>query len=662
MLICPQCQFENPIKNKFCQSCGTSLVDRPCNHCGVSIPLEVEICNICGANNQIILKAIVTQAETKEVELTPAGVAAASKMKGLEVENLSDLFSAEPLETNESIEISRDDNYLNQQQRYYILESVTAQNTELSGMVLAVSEYRVVDKQIFQKTSLANFREQQKDLLATLEANKSYLDNEYYWNLIGIPIYALPYLILESYIPVIPKLYDTWQQEDRGAIVIDDRSSWQSLIELWSQAEVPLLQVLWSLDEMAKLWTPLSAIGCGISLSIASNLRVDEDRTFCLQQIYLDANEAAYSLAKLATDWQQWFAQSGREPYEPLDRLLDRVISGEIQDIEVFRSQLHQIDPESGLEPKLQHLGEATSIIIEDLDLFEDHEELIYDGDLEDRETTILAMQLSSLVSASATDIGSARDHNEDFFGVKTIKIEQANTEEKHLNVKGLYIVCDGMGGHEAGEVASAMAVNTLQEYFHKYWLDELPVREVIETGILQANQKLYQTNLGNSSSGSGRMGTTLVMTIIQDTKFAIAHVGDSRIYRVTRKRGLEKLTQDHEVGQREINRGVEPEIAYGRPDAYQLTQALGPRDNNYVRPEIQFLEVEEDCLLLLCSDGLSDNDLLEEHYQTYLTPLISSSTNLEEGLSQLMTFANEYNGHDNITAILLRIKLKPEL
>ena len=120
-------------------------------------------------------------------------------------------------------------------------------------------------------------------------------------------------------------------------------------------------------------------------------------------------------------------------------------------------------------------------------------------------------------------------------------------------------------------------------------------------------------------------------------------------------------MTLDHEVGQRDINRGVEPEIAYNRPDAYQLTQALGPRESNYVRPEIQFMEITEDCLLLLCSDGLSDNWLVEQNWEEYLEPLISSSANLQNGLFKLIEFANEHNGHDNITAILVRIKLKPD-
>jgi protein phosphatase len=149
-------------------------------------------------------------------------------------------------------------------------------------------------------------------------------------------------------------------------------------------------------------------------------------------------------------------------------------------------------------------------------------------------------------------------------------------------------------------------------------------------------------------------------MLLMQNTKLAVAHLGDSRLYRLTPKGGLEQMTVDHEVGQREIAKGLSPSVAYARPDAYQLTQALGPRDADFVHPDINFFEIHEDCLLLLVSDGLSDHDLLETNWQTHLTPLLSSSTNLESGLSDLVDLANEYNGHDNITAILIRVKVSP--
>ncbi len=157
-------------------------------------------------------------------------------------------------------------------------------------------------------------------------------------------------------------------------------------------------------------------------------------------------------------------------------------------------------------------------------------------------------------------------------------------------------------------------------------------------------------------------MGTTLVMLLIQDTQAAVAHVGDSRLYRLTRKGGLEQITVDHEVGQREISRGVEPSVAYTRPDAYQLTQALGPRDEHSISADVQFLDIAEDTLFILASDGLSDNDLLETRYSTHLLPLLSSGANLETGVRDLIDLANDYNGHDNITIVLIRAKVRPNL
>jgi protein phosphatase len=128
----------------------------------------------------------------------------------------------------------------------------------------------------------------------------------------------------------------------------------------------------------------------------------------------------------------------------------------------------------------------------------------------------------------------------------------------------------------------------------------------------------------------------------------------------LTRKAGLQQLTVDHEVGQREIGKGVSPSIAYSRPDAYQLTQALGPRDEYAVIPDIDFLEIHEDTVLLLVSDGLSDNNLLENNCQSHLESLLSSNVNLEQGVSNLIDLANQYNGHDNITAIAVRVKVRP--
>jgi protein phosphatase len=211
------------------------------------------------------------------------------------------------------------------------------------------------------------------------------------------------------------------------------------------------------------------------------------------------------------------------------------------------------------------------------------------------------------------------------------------------------------MGGHDNGEVASQLAVDTLQRYFPEHWHDELPSETTIIDGIIAANNAIYAINQEDASFGSARMGTTLVMALIHDTKVAIAHLGDSRVYRLEREGLLEQLTVDHEVGQREIKRGIEPEIAYSRPDAYQLTQALGPRGESFLEPDIQFFDLIDDTLFVLASDGLTDNQLLEIHWQTNLLPLLEPSTSLEDGVQDLIDLANEYNGHDNITAIVVR-------
>jgi protein phosphatase len=92
------------------------------------------------------------------------------------------------------------------------------------------------------------------------------------------------------------------------------------------------------------------------------------------------------------------------------------------------------------------------------------------------------------------------------------------------------------------------------------------------------------------------------------------------------------------------------------------LTQALGTHDSQYVQPDIRFLEIEEDTLLLLCSDGISDNDLLEANWESKLLPLLSSSQDIDRGLRKLMEFSNEYNGHDNLTGVLIRLKVRPQI
>ncbi|MGB5636232.1 MAG: serine/threonine phosphatase [Waterburya sp.] len=687
MLICPQCEFENPDENKFCQSCGVSLTHKVCCECQENIPIEAKTCSLCGAANHTVLWAIISQKKNIEEpdakpELAKVTSDAGNNQAQLKIENLSDLFANSQRKTNLPLKIQSDttDTY----NRYTLKHDssseslIESKHRDLENIFL---QGKVIDQYPLQKSYLATLQKQQMDLFAELrqDLDSSYLSVTQYWNLVGLPTHALPYLILERYTPIVPKIYDAWQEQDQGVVLLPDRSQWKLVTELWSQQELPLLQIVWFLDEMAKLWEPLQQISCAQSLLINDNLRLDEDQTFCLQQLYMDLDDSP-TLKDLAQTWQLCLAESGLADLSQLNQLLDKMIAEEITLIEQLRLELHNLSlDESQVEsfnvdninPISMNTSPSESEITDSLSNFvvsesesffdETEEDMMYASELEEQATAMIPMQLRDITDACCTDIGRLRDHNEDFFGVNTSIEKTENNNENNLSVRGLYIVCDGMGGHAAGEVASAMAVESLQKYFQTHWQSELPDHNTIESGVLLANEALYQTNINNSRSGSGRMGTTLVMALLQDTQLAIAHVGDSRIYRISRKQGLEQLTLDHEVGQREINRGVEPEIAYGRPDAYQLTQALGPRESNYVRSEIQFIEITEDCLLLLCSDGLSDNGLIEQHWSEYLEPLISSGADLQDGLFKLIDLANEHNGHDNITAILLRIKLKPD-
>lgn len=459
----------------------------------------------------------------------------------------------------------------------------------------------------------------------------------------NIPQTALPYLKLDRFEPslssidaAIPQIYDAWCENDSEIILVENRRSYPLLSDLLKDCDLPQSQVLYWLNEMVQLWERLQPLGVARSLLVPDNLRLDEDDNFCLQQLHYDDLEARSSLDRLGLVWQNLFARSQTTLPESIVLIIDRLINKELESAAEVRSLL-----QNAVE----------------IDSKPDRNEVC-----SDEPTNILPMKLVNLVDVGLTDVGRQRESNEDFFGIYSAIEKHQDPKQQKIRAKGLYILCDGMGGHEAGEVASAMAVDILQDYFQRHWSENLPDRETIRQGIHLANEKIHQENLNNSSSGKQRMGTTLAMLLIFNTKVAIASVGDSRIYSLTSRSGLKQLTNDHHVANREIKRGLEPEIAYALPNAYQLTQALGPRDNNFVEPAIDFFKIHEDCLFLLCSDGLSDEQILENNWQTYLQPLLESEQNLDSGIRDLIDFANLENGKDNITAIAIKLDLGPDL
>jgi protein phosphatase len=622
MLICPQCQFENPNSNKFCQNCGASLTSKVCLECKTNVPLNEERCQHCGAETGMVWQAIISTNEA-------AATLEASKQVLESTSNILDSAVSAGA-------------YLDQEQRYKLLEPLPPLKEPA-----AIAQVRVLDCKPLQLTPL----EVNADSVMGME----------------IPALAKTYLVLQPQLhEALPAIHDAWQQGKTQVVLIAVRSNYPELIQLWQDHKTTQLQILHWLYEMTQLWETLEPFNCRQSLLELSNLRVDEDGVLGLQRLYTEPNaDKSLTLQDLGIVWQRLFQESQRTQFGSIVELLSDFQSGNIQQIDNLRSRLqvianelqaNSVTPNLESEPAPEVVATPQQSVTPILEMDEAQDITKID----DMPTLVLLRQLTSLEDAGCTDVGRQRNHNEDFFGIETAinKLEFPNN--RVIQARGVYILCDGMGGHAGGEVASNLAVKTLQQYFQTNWQYNtlLPTEDTICEAVLLANQAIYDMNQQDERSGVGRMGTTLVMVLLQNTQVAVAHVGDSRLYRLSSKRGLEQVTVDHEVGQREILRGIEPEIAYGRPDAYQLTQALGPRDKNFIKPDVQFLELNEDTLLLLASDGLSDNDLIERHWHTHLEPLLSSEASMERGVNDLIDLANQYNGHDNITAVALRVRV----
>lgn len=500
----------------------------------------------------------------------------------------------------------------------------------------------------------------------------------------SVPPEAYPYLALQTdYFPSVPELHHAWQTPYRTLLLIEDRSIWLSLAAGWAAIHDPLQHLQW-LFETTLLWEALEPWQGQATLLTPQRLALNENNLLCLTQVDQMPNRPALPLAALGQMWQS-LLNSGPCCLPPkVQSLISDLAEGLVDDLDQVQTILGEAaqaysppvevsstsrpEPDeaitdSKLEPDIELSAAGFDL---DVDAVFDTQELPDDDDgssVIETPTMVLPMKLAHLDDAGQSHIGQQRHHNEDWFFTQTQLQKVSGPQGSILRSKGLYILCDGMGGHASGEVASQLAVRTLRDYLTQHWSsDRLPDQSTLAQAVLTANQTIFDINQANATSGVGRMGTTLVMVLLHNLDIAVVHVGDSRLYSYNKRLGLRQLTLDHEVGQREINRGVEPALAYARPDAYQLTQALGPRGKEDLVPGIAYHELTEDTLLILCSDGLSDNDLLERHADTHIASLLRSRANLDSGAAQLIDLANEKNGHDNITTILVRIKLQPDM
>ena len=242
-----------------------------------------------------------------------------------------------------------------------------------------------------------------------------------------------------------------------------------------------------------------------------------------------------------------------------------------------------------------------------------------------------MATAVVHYTAAALTDRGRKRPSNEDAFGYS---IEH-----------GVYVVCDGMGGAAAGEVASSVAVaEVMQLLTNRPGANPLPADA--EQAVAAANEAIFSRSQ-RSEKLSG-MGTTLVALLAEERHAWMLNVGDSRGYRL-RNSKLEQITLDHSLVEEQMRLGqMSEEEALRSPLKNVITRALGTQ--SVVTPDVFELESEPGDLFLLCTDGLT-----RELSDSLLESLLRLDLPLESLCSRLVAAANQAGGHDNITCLLVR-------
>lgn len=250
---------------------------------------------------------------------------------------------------------------------------------------------------------------------------------------------------------------------------------------------------------------------------------------------------------------------------------------------------------------------------------------------------------------AGKSDVGCVRTNNEDNFGYDLRY--------------GIFVVCDGMGGQAAGEVASKLGVDVLLTYFRhaaeagEYeqvgaLLDGLSRDALaLASAVRLANRTIYET--GQQQASNAGMGSTVVAALVKGNALSIANVGDSRIYLI-RQKVIQQLTQDHSLVMEQVRRGYLTLEQAERSEMQNIIlKALGSEEN--VDPDVEDLVVMAGDILLLCSDGLTkyvrDPEILQK---------VSTAASLEKACDELIQSAKNRGGDDNVTCLLLKVVERP--
>ena len=242
-----------------------------------------------------------------------------------------------------------------------------------------------------------------------------------------------------------------------------------------------------------------------------------------------------------------------------------------------------------------------------------------------------MSTAVAHYAAAAASDRGRKRSSNEDAFGYSV----------EH----GVYVVCDGMGGAAAGEIASSLAVDEVMRLLTNRDAAR-PLLEDAEAAVASANTAIFMRSQSNQNLNG--MGTTLVSLLAEDQRGWLINVGDSRGYRM-RNSHLEQITLDHSLVEEQVRMGrMDPAEALRSPFKNVITRALGTQSS--ITPDIFELENEPGDLFMLCSDGLT-----RELADPTIERILKLDLPLQELCTRLVEAANNSGGHDNITCLLVR-------
>ena len=235
------------------------------------------------------------------------------------------------------------------------------------------------------------------------------------------------------------------------------------------------------------------------------------------------------------------------------------------------------------------------------------------------------------------SDIGKVREINQDYYYISD-----------SLDEVQLYMLADGMGGYNGGEIASKLAIQSAKSYiennFKEIEKDKESIIQLVASSMEYANMVVYEK--AKSDVQLEGMGTTLEVCVIYNNKAYIGHIGDSRIYRI-RKEFIRKLTQDHSYVQKLVKDGtITQEQAVHHPQKNMLMKALGC--NAFVEPDVMVKGFLKEDILVMTSDGLTNMVSQEEIFK-------QAKKDIEQAPKELVKQANENGGYDNITVIVIK-------